>query len=53
MVKFVNKATHGIMWVAEERKQEYLEAGHKLASEPVEEKPTEESKPKRNGKRGK
>jgi hypothetical protein len=40
MVKFINKTTNTDMWVADERKDEYLEAGHKLASSPVA-KPTE------------
>lgn len=35
MVKFINKTTNTDMWVADERKDEYLEAGHKLASTPV------------------
>lgn len=34
MIKFVNKFTHTIMWVADERKDEYLGAGHKLAPLP-------------------
>lgn len=34
MIKFVNKLTHTIMWVADERKDEYLGAGHKLAPLP-------------------
>ena len=41
MVKFINKTTGTDMWVADERKDEYLEAGHKLASEPVADKPKE------------
>jgi hypothetical protein len=32
------------MWVADERKDEYLEAGHKLASAPSAKKPVEEAK---------
>lgn len=33
MIEFVNKTTGTKMWVSETRKEEYLEAGHKLASE--------------------
>lgn len=29
------------MWVADDRKEKYLEAGHKLASSPCEKKPIE------------
>ena len=32
MVKFIHKLTGTEMWVADERKLEYMEAGHKLAS---------------------
>lgn len=31
MVKFVNKLTGSEMWVAKDRVEEYLAAGHKLA----------------------
>ncbi len=31
MIEFINRLTGGTMWVAEERKEEYLAAGHKLA----------------------
>lgn len=34
MIRFVNSLTGSIMWVADERKEEYLQAGHKLAAEP-------------------
>ena len=43
MTRFINKFTGTDMWVAEERVDEYLAAGHKLAATPAE-KPT---KPKR------
>lgn len=33
MIEFINKFTGTRMWVAEQRKDEYLEAGHKLASD--------------------
>ena len=32
MLKFINMFTHTEMWVADERKDEYIEAGHALAS---------------------
>lgn len=42
MVELVNKVTGTPMWVAEDRVQNYLAAGHKLAAEPApEKKPTE------------
>ena len=34
MVKFIHNLTGTEMWVADERKQEYIEAGHVLASVP-------------------
>lgn len=47
MVEFVNKITGTHMWVAEERKAEYMAAGHKLAApavaEPAEEKPVKKT----------
>lgn len=33
MVKFINRITGTEMWVDESREQEYLDAGHKLATE--------------------
>jgi hypothetical protein len=49
MIKFIHNLTGTEMWVADERKDEYLGAGHKLAPLPsakpaevtVEEKPEE------------
>lgn len=35
MIKVFNRFTHTIMWVAEERLEEYLGAGHTLASDNV------------------
>ena len=35
MVEFINKLTGGSMLVAEDRVDEYLAAGHKLAAAPV------------------
>lgn len=54
MIPFVNKRSGLIFLVADERKDFYLEAGHKLASEvsqkpketEVEPEPKEEEKPK-------
>ena len=44
MIKLINKTTGTPMWVADERKGKYLEAGHKLASAPSAKKPVEEDK---------
>ena len=35
MVKFVNKTTGSVMWVHEDRVEEYKAAGHKPAAEPM------------------
>lgn len=40
MVKLINTFTGTEMWVADERQDEYIAAGHKLAADPVS-KPTE------------
>ena len=40
MIRLVNRMTGGDMWVHESRLDEYLEAGHKLASPPIPEKKT-------------
>lgn len=48
MIKFVNRLTGTIMWVADERKDEYLRAGHKLAldsAKPI--KVADEEEPKK------
>ena len=45
MIKLINNLTGTEMWVADERKDEYIRAGHKLAltcEKPVDEKPVEE-----------
>ena len=34
MVKFINKTTGSVMYVADERVDEYKAAGHKLAAKP-------------------
>ena len=45
MVEFVNAFTGTKMWVADERKEEYMAAGHQLAASPsVATMPTEEPK---------
>lgn len=41
MVRMINKITGGEMWVHESRLDEYLEAGHKLASAPLKPTPAE------------
>lgn len=49
MIKLINKMTNTPMWVADERKDEYLAAGHKLAAE-LSAKPAEvveETRPKK------
>ncbi|MBR4681590.1 MAG: hypothetical protein IKP03_10910 [Fibrobacter sp.] len=35
MIEFINRVTGGQMWVADDRKDEYLAAGHRLAVKPV------------------
>lgn len=45
MIRLINKITGGDMWVHESRLDEYLEAGHQLASPP--EKPTPKTPVKR------
>ena len=49
MVDIINKFTGFVMQVAEDRVNEYLEAGHKLASsnEEKEEKPVKRSRKKK------
>lgn len=44
MTKMIDRATGVSMWVADNRVEEYLAAGHKLAADP---KPEAEEKPKR------
>lgn len=48
MTRMIDRSSGVEMWVADDRVNEYLEAGHRLAFEP--EKPTEE-KPKRTRKK--
>lgn len=41
MIALINKITHTKMWVADERLNDYLEAGHVLASSISDAKPDE------------
>lgn len=41
MIRMINGLTGSTMWVAESRLDEYLGAGHKLASAPEKPVPTE------------
>lgn len=55
MIELINKITKTRMWVADERLEEYLEAGHKLASDisakPVEVEGDKPKKAKRTTKK--
>ena len=47
MVKMINAVLGNVMWVAEDRVEEYKAAGHKLAAKkPDTDKPVEQPKPK-------
>lgn len=35
MIRMINRVTGGDMWVSDERVEEYLRAGHKLAPPPA------------------
>lgn len=50
MIQLINNLTGGIMWVDDDRKDEYLAAGHRLAAGSGTEK-TAEEKPKRRTSR--
>lgn len=52
MVKFINRQTGGVMWVTDERVEEYKAAGHKLAVVPVAEKPVEKPVKKSADRKG-
>ena len=41
MIRLINRITGGDMWVHESRLDEYLEAGHRLASPPEKPAPAE------------
>lgn len=45
MIKLINKITGGETWVADNRVDEYLAAGHKLAAEAEKPKKTPVKKP--------
>jgi len=51
MIKFINKITGTEMWVAEDRAEEYLAAGHKKPAVKSVEKPT--SKAPKQARKGK
>ena len=53
MVKFINRATGTIMWVADERVDEYKAAGHSLAADVSAEEPAEKPKKTRKAKKEK
>lgn len=44
MIEFINRVTGTPMWVADNRADEYMAAGHKLAADTAEE-PTPQSVP--------
>lgn len=44
MIKLIHRTSGTPMWVADDRIDEYLEAGHKLASDICEKEPEEEPK---------
>lgn len=43
MVKFINKTTRTVMYVADERVEEYKAAGHKPAAKPTQKKTEKKS----------
>jgi len=45
MVRFINRFTNTEMWVTDERKDEYMAAGHLLVANAPSAKPTVEDKP--------
>lgn len=45
MVRFINRFTNTEMWVTDERKDEYMAAGHILVANAQSAKPTVEVKP--------
>jgi hypothetical protein len=51
MVKFINRLTGTVMWVAEDRVEEYKAAGHKPAVAPKPPAPKPEAKKKTTAKR--
>lgn len=53
MIEIVNRLTGTKMWVADERKEEYLAAGHRLAAESAKPTVSVEEKPKKAVKKKK
>lgn len=53
MTELINVTTGTQMWVADDRVDEYIAAGHKLAAAPTKEKPTEDKPKRATTKRGK
>lgn len=53
MVRFINRFTGGIIWVTEDRAEEYKAAGHRPAADTAPEKPVQEKPPRRTAKRTK
>ena len=49
MKKLINKLTGGEMWVADNRVEKYLAAGHRLAALPAEEPAPAEERDRRAG----
>lgn len=47
MIKFINRMTGTVMWVADDRVEEYQAAGHRLAADPKPEKPAQEPEPEK------
>lgn len=44
MVKFINRLTGTVMYVSDERAEEYKKAGHKVATDPAPKKKTTRKK---------
>lgn len=42
MIAFISKISHDLMWVADDRAEEYKAAGYKLAADDNADKPTKE-----------
>lgn len=47
MVKFINRLTGTVMWVADDRVEEYRAAGHRPAADPKPEIPAQEPEPEK------
>ena len=46
MIKFITKLTGSVMWVSEDRAEEYKKAGHKPDEEPAKPQPKKGTKKK-------